>query len=41
MLDDTLERYKGKMFVLWRKLEKTYDVKVPPPERILDSNYEF
>jgi hypothetical protein len=41
LVEDTLLRYKDKLFVLWRKLEKTYDVKVTPPQRIMDSNYEF
>jgi hypothetical protein len=27
----TLQRYRGRMFLLWRKLEKTYQVKLPAP----------
>jgi len=38
LVEDTLARYKDKLFVLWRKLEKAYDVKFPPPQRIVDSN---
>ena len=41
LVADTLSRYRGKLFVLWRKLEKSYDVKFAPPQRIVDSNYEF
>lgn len=41
MVENTLARYKGKLFVLWRKLEKAYEVKFPPPQRILDNSFDL
>eukprot|EP01038_Epipyxis_sp_PR26KG_P009324 gene9324-12562_t len=34
----TIKKYKGKMFLLWRALEKTYKVKWTPPASIVDGN---
>lgn len=36
-VDRTLRKYKDKMFLLWRGLEKTYKVRVAPPFSIVDS----
>jgi len=33
----TVAKYKGRMFLLWRGLERTYKVKWQPPHSILDS----
>jgi len=33
----TVHKYRGKMFLLWRGLERTYDVKWPAPHSILDT----
>jgi hypothetical protein len=33
----TVHKYRGKMFLLWRGLERTYEVKWPAPHSILDS----
>jgi len=36
----TVEKYKGRMFLLWRSLERSYQVKWPPPHSILDSGLD-
>jgi len=33
----TVKKYKGKMFLLWRALERTYEVKWPAPHSVLDA----
>lgn len=32
----TIAKYKGRMFLLWRALERTYKVKWPAPHSVLD-----
>lgn len=32
----TIAKYKGRMFLLWRALERTYKVKWQPPHSVLD-----
>lgn len=34
----TISKYEGRMFQLWRGLERTYKVKWQPPQSILDSS---
>lgn len=34
MISATIKKYEKQMFVLWRKLEKAYGVKVKPPDSI-------
>jgi hypothetical protein len=31
-----IEKYKDKMFLLWRNLEKTYKVKISPPYGVIE-----
>jgi hypothetical protein len=35
-VERTLRKYEGKLFVLWRQLEKAYKVKWSPPATILE-----
>ena len=35
-IERTIDKYNDKMFVLWRTLERTYNIKWPAPEDILD-----
>jgi hypothetical protein len=34
----TLAKYKGRMFLLWRGLERTYKIKWHPPHSIVDDS---
>lgn len=36
LIEKTLVKYKDRMFVLWRSLERTYNVKVKKPYGIVD-----
>jgi hypothetical protein len=33
----TIAKYKGRMFLLWRNLERTYRVKWAPPSSIVEA----
>jgi hypothetical protein len=35
-VEKTLRKYEGKLFLLWRQLEKAYKVKWSPPATILE-----
>jgi hypothetical protein len=35
-LSKTLTKYEGKMFLLWRTLERSYNVKWAPPRGVLE-----
>jgi hypothetical protein len=38
LVEKTLRKYGKDMFLLWRKLEKTYKIKWKPPATILDDD---